>query len=273
MARQSERLLSLMQRLRLLHLPACYEQLADTAAQKEQPYLEFLENVLEAESQAKCERNVRLKTMWANFPFQKRLDQFEFTFQPSIDERKIRELASLRFLEHQENVILLGPPGVGKTHLAIALGLEAILKEQSTYFITVPDLAAQLAQARHENRLKEKMAAFVKKTKLLILDEIGYLPVDSFAATCIFQIVSERYEHGSIVLTSNKSYGDWGEIFHDNVLATAVLDRLLHHSHTINIKGDSYRLKEKRKAGLLSKTAAAPHPATAEEAAKSGETK
>ena len=153
------------------------------------------------------------------------------------------------------------------------MGLEAILKEQSTYFITVPDLAAQLAQARHENRLKEKMATFVKKAKLLILDEIGYLPVDSFAATCIFQIVSERYEHGSIVLTSNKSYGDWGEIFHDNVLATAVLDRLLHHSHTINIKGDSYRLKEKRKAGLLAKTAAAPHPATAEEAGKSGETK
>jgi DNA replication protein DnaC len=273
MARQSERLISLMQRLRLLHLPACYEQLADTAAQRDQPYLEFLENVLEAESQAKFERNVRLKTLWANFPFQKRLDQFDFTFQPSLDERKIRELASLRFLEHQENVILLGPPGVGKTHLAIALGLEAILKEQSTYFVTLPDLVAQLAQARHENRLKEKMATFVKKAKLLILDEIGYLPVDSFAATCLFQIVSERYEHGSMVLTSNKSYGDWGEIFHDNALATAVLDRLLHHSHTINIKGDSYRLKEKRKAGLLAKTAAAPSPAIAEEIKGSKETK
>ena len=264
MARQSERLLSLMQRLRLLHLPACYEQLADTAAQKNQPYLDFLENALEAESHAKFERNVRLKTLWANFPFQKRLDQFDFTFQPSLDERKIRELAGLRFLEHQENVILLGPPGVGKTHLAIALGLEAILKEQSTYFVTMQDLVAQLAQARHENRLKEKMATFVKKAKLLIVDEIGYLPLDSFGATCIFQIVSERYEHGSILLTSNKSYGEWGEIFHDNALATAVLDRLLHHSHTINIKGDSYRLKEKRKAGLLAKTTAAPNSAMAE---------
>jgi DNA replication protein DnaC len=263
--RQSERLLSLMQRLRLLHLPACYEQLAETAAQKNQPYLEFLENVLEAESQAKFERNVRLKTLWANFPFQKRLDQFDFTFQPSLDERKLRELAGLRFLEQQENVILLGPPGVGKTHLAIALGIEAILKEQSTYFVTMQDLVAQFAQARHENRLKEKMATFVKKAKLLIVDEIGYLPLDSFAATCIFQIVSERYEHGSIVLTSNKSYGEWGEVFHDNALATAVLDRLLHHSHTINIKGDSYRLKEKRKAGLLAKTAAVPNSAMAEE--------
>jgi DNA replication protein DnaC len=151
---------------------------------------------------------------------------------------------------------------VGKTHLAISLGLEAILKEQSTYFVTMQDLVAQLAQARQENRLKEKMATFVKKAKLLILDEIGYLPLDAFGATCIFQIVSERYEQGSILLTSNKSYGEWGEIFHDTVLATAVLDRLLHHSHTINIKGDSYRLKEKRKAGLLAKTAVAPSPAT-----------
>jgi DNA replication protein DnaC len=263
MPRQSERLLSLMQRLRLLHLPACYEQLAETAAQKNQPYVDFLENLLEAESQAKFERNVRLKTLWANFPFQKRLDQFDFAFQPSIDERKVRELASLRFLENQENVILLGPPGTGKTHLAIALGLEAILKEQSTHFVTMQDLVAQLTQARHENRLKEKMATFVKKAKLLIIDEIGYLPLDPFGATCVFQVVSERYEHGSILLTSNKSYGEWGEIFHDNALATAVLDRLLHHSHTINIKGDSYRLKEKRKAGLLAKTAAAPNPATA----------
>ena len=273
MPRQSERLLSLMQRLRLLHLPACYEQLAEVAAQKNQPYLDFLESVLEAESHAKFERNVRLKTLWANFPFQKRLDQFDFTFQPSLDERKLRELAGLRFLEQQENVILLGPPGVGKTHLAIALGIEAILKEQSTYFVTMQDLVAQLAQARHENRLKEKMATFVKKAKLLIVDEIGYLPLDSFAATCIFQIVSERYEHGSIVLTSNKNYGEWGEVFHDNALATAVLDRLLHHSHTINIKGDSYRLKEKRKAGLLAKTAAGPQLAAAAEAIRSGETK
>jgi len=257
MSLQSERLLAHMQRLRLTHLGQCYEALAEEAAQKNLPYLDFLEKLLDAESQAKYDRNVKLKTQWAHFPYSKRLDQFDFSFQPSIDEKKIRELASLRFLEHKENVILLGPPGVGKTHLAIALGVEAILGGFSVYFITMQDLVAQLTRARDENRLKEKMA-LLTKPKLLVLDEIGYLGLDQFGATCLFQLVSDRYEHGSMILTSNKSYGDWGSIFQDNVIASAILDRLLHHSTTINIKGESYRLKDKRKAGVLAKTAVTP---------------
>jgi DNA replication protein DnaC len=248
-----------MHRLRLTHLAQCYEALAEEAAQKNLPYLDFLEKMLEAESQAKYDRNVKLKTHWAHFPYLKRLDQFDFGFQPSVDEKKIRELASLRFLEHKENVILLGPPGVGKTHLAIALGVEAILAGSSVYFITMQDLMTHLTRAREENKLKEKMALLVKP-KLLILDEIGYLALDQFGATCLFQLVSERYERGSLILTSNKSYGDWGSIFSDNVIASAILDRLLHHSHTLNIKGESYRLKDKRKAGVMPK--AAPAAAT-----------
>jgi DNA replication protein DnaC len=257
MSLQSERILAHLGRLRLTHLGQCYEGLAEEAAQKNLPYLDFLEKLLEAESQAKYDRNVKLKTQWAHFPYSKRLDQFDFGFQPSIDEKKIRELASLRFLEHKENVILLGPPGVGKTHLAIALGVETILQGFSVYFITMQDLIGQLTRARDENKLKEKMA-LLTKPKLLILDEIGYLGLDQFGATCLFQLVSDRYEHGSMILTSNKSYGDWGSIFSDNVIAGAILDRLLHHSTTVNIKGESYRLKDKRKAGVLSKAAVTP---------------
>ena len=152
---------------------------------------------------------------------------------------------------------MTGSPGVGKTHLAIALGVEAILQGFSVYFITMQDLVGQLTRARDENKLKEKMA-LLTKPKLLILDEIGYLGLDQFGATCLFQLVSDRYEHGSMILTSNKSYGDWGSIFSDNVIAGAILDRLLHHSTTVNIKGESYRLKDKRKAGVLSKAAVTP---------------
>src|SRR5215472_819547 len=205
MSLQSERLLAHMQRLRLSHLPACYENLAETAAAKNLPYLDFLEQALEAENQAKHARNVKLKTQWAHFPYNKGLDQFDFDFQPSIDERKVRELAGLAFLERKENVLFLGPPGVGKSHLAIALGTEAIVAGYSVYFVTVQDLVAQFQRARDENKLRDRMLLLIKP-KLLILDEMGYLALDSFAATCMFQLISERYEKGAIILTSNKSY-------------------------------------------------------------------
>src|SRR5258708_21414656 len=237
-------------RLALHSRPTGHKAIAEEASGKNLPYLDFLEQSLEAESQAKHTRNGRLKTQWAHFPYNKGLDQFDFAFQPSVDERKLRELASLAFLERKENVLLLGPPGVGKTHLAIALGTEAIVTGSSVYFVTIQDLVSQFQRARDENKLKERMSLLVKP-RLLILYEMGYLTLYSFAATCLFQLVSERYDKGSSILTSNKSYGDWGSIFDDKDIASAIFDRLLRHSTTINIKGESYRLKDKKKAGVV----------------------
>ena len=142
-----------------------------------------------------------------------------------------------------------GSPGVDKTHLAISLGMEAVRQGFSVYFITVLDLLERLVQAQAENRMQKKIAP-LRLCRLLILDEMGYRTLDPPATTCFFQLISERYERGSIILTSNRSYGDWGTVFQDNVVASAILDRLLHHSHTLNIKGESYRLKDKRKAGV-----------------------
>lgn len=158
----------------------------------------------------------------------------------------------MRFVHNAENVVLLGPPGVGKSHLAIALGIEAVIAGLSVYFTNAGVLAERLKKANKDDMLEDKLRT-LSKYKLLIIDEMGYLPFDSEGAHCFFQLVSKRYEKTSTIFTSNKSYGEWGQIFHDHVIAAAILDRILHHCTTINIKGESYRLKERKKHGLTDK--------------------
>jgi DNA replication protein DnaC len=236
--------------LGLKAVEARLENLLEQAAKQEPGYADFLQDLLNCKVDARRSRYLRARLQLAHLPFVKTFDQFDFTFQPSIDERQIRELRSLRFVHEASNVILLGPPGVGKTHLSVALAEAAIQSGFGAYFMTAHDLVNDLGRAYREGRLDRRMRVYLAP-KVLIIDEMGYLPLDDLGATIFFQLISARYERGSIILTSNKSYGDWGTIFGDPIIATAILDRLLHHSTTINIRGESYRLKDRKKAGLF----------------------
>jgi DNA replication protein DnaC len=256
---QVDRLQEQMERLKLVRMSAELPLLLQEASKRELSYTDLLEELFSRELTAKQERHAAMKTTMARFPFQKSLDSSDFKFQPSIDPKVIRELATGRFLADADNILLLGPPGVGKTHLAVGIGLRACALDFRTAFTTASGLITTLTRAHQENRIEEKLKQLVQP-KLLIIDEIGYLPLDRLGANLFFQLVSRRYERGSILITSNQSLAGWGQVFGDQVIATAILDRLLHHSTIINVKGESYRLKEKRKAGLLTRS----EPFTAE---------
>jgi DNA replication protein DnaC len=239
-----------LRRLYLGHVAERLDALLAEAARSEPTYLDFLDGLLQAEVGSKQRKRVAMGIQIAHFPATKTLDDFDFKFQPSVDQKLVKELGTGRFIANGENVLLFGPPGVGKTHLAIGLGRAAVETGHSTLFTSATALLGALSKAEADGQFSEKLTYYAKP-KLLIVDELGYLPFEKRSAHLFFQLVARRYEKGSLLITTNQMVAQWGAVFGDDVLAAAILDRLLHHSHTVMIQGESYRLKQKRKAGLL----------------------
>jgi len=255
-----ERLLTNLQRLRLVALPTRLDAFVTAATSGQTGYLEFLDRCIEEEVAAREARRIQGALKLCGFPAVKTLDSFDFAFQPSVDPQRIKDLATLGWVSQKANVIFLGPPGVGKTHLAIAFGVQAVQAGFSVYFTTLDDLVRELVRAQQAGTAKQKLKTY-RRTAVLIVDEVGYLPLGRTEAHLLFQLVSSRYERGSIVLTSNKNFSEWGTMIGDEVMATAILDRLLHHAEVVAIRGNSYRLKDRLPDGQGATPGAARPPA------------
>lgn len=252
---QQERIAQLCQQLKLESVVTQYPILAQEAVRDELPYSDFLEKLLERESRIRLERTRETMLRMAGFPAVKTLEDYDFTFACGVPKTQIQELAGLAFLERAENIVLIGPSGIGKTHLATAIGIRATQAGLKVKFISAADLILQLGAAQRQGRLKEYFNRTVMGPSLLIVDEIGYLPFGREEANLFFQVVAKRYEKGSMILSSNLPFSQWAMTFADDAtLTAAMLDRLLHHAHIISMTGESYRLKDKRKAGAVRKS-------------------
>jgi DNA replication protein DnaC len=255
---QHERIQALCEQLKFARLQTDWSAIAQDAAREQTSFADFLERLLGAEARAREDRKVATLMKLATMPTIKTLDQIDWTHASGMPKAQVQELAHLAFVERAENVVLLGPSGVGKTHVALALAHRAVTAGHKVRFITAAELMLQLAAARCQGRLKEYFNRAVLGPKLLVVDEIGYLPFGREEANLFFNVVAKRYERSSMVLTSNLPFTHWaGNFADDQTLTAAMLDRLLHHAHIVQITGESYRLKDKRRAGQANRKAPA----------------
>jgi DNA replication protein DnaC len=227
------------------HAASVLEPHHQAAINEKLSYLEFLERLVDDELQTREHKGFDKRIRAAHFPVLKTLEEFDFSFQPSLDVKLIKALADCEFVAKHETILFVGPPGVGKSHLAGALGVKACIRGYSVLFTTIQHLAGQLSASIADLSLEKLIAQYVN-ADLVVLDELGFTPLNRVVADHVFRIVSERYERGAIIITSNKPFDLWGEMFADPILATAVLDRLVHHAHIIPITGESYRTKDRR---------------------------
>lgn len=236
--RVSENLL----KLKLNRIQDVFPQMIEKAEEEKLSYMALIDQLLSEEVSTKEDRRLKTAMKTAGLPFEKTIEEYDFSFHPNLDKRSVMNLFDLQFIQQKENVIFLGPPGVGKSHLAVALGIKAAHFGVGIYFTTMADLMLKLKKDAADGHIGKGRGYL--KSGLLIVDEVGYIPVERKEAHLFFQFVCHRYEKSSTIMTSNKSFSEWADVFGDPVIATAILDRLLHHCHVVNIKGNSYRLKE-----------------------------
>jgi len=234
-----------LKELKLSGIAKTYDVRNEQAIKEKLSYMEFLEPLIEDEMSNRKDNSYKKRTTQAKFPSIKTLEEYDFNFQPKLNRQEIYNLATGEYIRKRENIVFVGPPGIGKSHLSVSLGVKALQQGYKVLFTSVSEMMETLFEAKADNSYHRKLKYYLTPD-LLILDELGFKKLSENIVDLFYEIISKRYETGSVIITSNKPFDDWGSIFHDKILATAILDRIVHHCHLILIKGDSYRMKEQK---------------------------